>query len=71
MNGPIRTVTRTATCKRCGGDLELTGRLMIGEVFDCASCRAPVEVANLEPLVLVPFAKIEEDAEDFEGLDWP
>jgi lysine biosynthesis protein LysW len=44
--------------------------MMIGEVFDCAACGMTLEVANLEPLVLEEFARIEEEEEDFEGRDW-
>ena len=43
---------------------------MIGEVFDCGNCHTTLEVVNLEPLVLGPFAKIEEDDEDFERGGW-
>ncbi len=50
--------------------MDLDGRLMIGEVFNCGTCGATLEVANIEPLILEPFAKIEEDAEDFQDRDW-
>lgn len=64
----IRSNVLHATCAACGGDFRLTGRLMIGEVFQCESCRAQLEVADLDPPVLEPLAKIEEDEEDFEGF---
>ena len=70
MNLPIRTKTRTTTCRKCGSSMDLDGRLMIGEVFDCGTCGATLEVANIEPLVLEPFAKIEEDVDDFQDRDW-
>jgi lysine biosynthesis protein LysW len=40
--------------------------MMIGEVFGCERCGAQVEVASTDPLELEPFAKVEEDEEDFE-----
>lgn len=46
--------------------LELPTRLLIGEVFDCESCGAQLEVASITPAVLEPLAKVEEDEEDFE-----
>jgi len=42
------------------------GRLLIGEVFGCSRCGAQLEVASVEPLVLEPFARIEEEEEDLE-----
>lgn len=40
------------------------GRLLIGEVFGCAKCGAPLEVASPDPLELEPFARVDEEEED-------
>ena len=50
-----------ATCPRCEGGFGLKGRLMIGEVFDCPHCGAPLEIAELEPLAIEPFARIDDE----------
>ena len=63
------TETQVTSCKECGGAVETHGRVMIGEVFDCPRCEAPLEVANLEPLALEPFARIEADPADFADFD--
>jgi lysine biosynthesis protein LysW len=57
-------LVRTAACPECGGEVRLVGRLLIGEVFGCGHCKAQVEVANLEPLVLEPFARVDEEVRD-------
>ena len=64
-----RIETQVTACKKCGGSVETPARVMIGEVFDCPRCVAPLEVANLEPLILEPFARIEADADDFAEFD--
>lgn len=50
---------RAALCPECGAEVRLFGRLLIGEVFGCGECGAQLEIANPEPLVLEPFARIE------------
>ncbi len=60
MDAPIDTTV----CEKCGSSIELEGRLLIGEVFECPSCRATLEVAMLEPLTLEPFARVEEDPQE-------
>ena len=69
MDTSIESTIHTAGCTKCGKTVKLTGRLMIGEVFDCGDCGAPLEVARLDPLRLVPFARIEEEADDFADFD--
>ena len=59
-----RLKTCAAHCPVCKGEVRLLGRLLIGEVFGCATCKAQLEVASLEPLLLEPFARIEEEEED-------
>ena len=49
--------------------MNLDGRPLIGEVVDCPQCRATLEVASIHPLVLEPFARIEEEEEDLRGFD--
>lgn len=39
----------------------MVGRVMIGEVFGCGQCRAQLEVAGTEPVVLEPLAKVDEE----------
>ena len=61
-----RLRTRATLCPVCNAEVRLTGRLLVGEVFGCSACRAPLEVASPEPLVLEPFARIEEEEEDLD-----
>ncbi len=42
---------------------------MIGEVFGCTRCGAQLEVASVEPLLLEPMAKVEEDESDLQGFE--
>lgn len=41
---------------------------MIGEVMECTNCKAQLEVASIDPLVLELLAKVEVEEEDFEGF---
>ena len=41
---------------------------MIGEVVECPTCKAQLEVAEILPLTLECLAKVEVDEEDFEGF---
>ncbi len=69
MEPTIRMRTaRPATCRQCGASFQVEERVMIGEVLECGACRAPLEVASIDPLVLEPFARIEAEEEDFEGF---
>ena len=56
-----------AACPKCGKEVRLPARTLIGEVFDCKACHGQLEVASLQPLFLEPLAKIEEDEEDFKS----
>ena len=66
MTSTTDLVTRASTCPVCNVELRLLGRLLIGEVFGCGRCGAPLEVSSLEPLALEPFARVEEEEEDLE-----
>ena len=54
-----------ARCPGCGCNVRLVGRVLIGEVFGCGHCGAQVEVASSDPVELEPFARVEEEEEDF------
>jgi lysine biosynthesis protein LysW len=60
-----RLQIRTAPCPDCGAEVRLVGRVLIGEVFGCGRCGAQLEVASSDPVVLEPFARVEEDEQDF------
>lgn len=45
--------------------MRLLGRLLIGEVFGCGRCGAQLEIANSDPAVLEPFARIDQEEEDY------
>jgi alpha-aminoadipate carrier protein LysW len=64
----LETTTRLkiqlAHCPDCGGEVRLTGRLLIGEVLGCGTCGAQLEVANVDPIALEPLAKVDEIADD-------
>ena len=68
MGSSIRIRSRTAACRVCDGRVALEGRPMIGEVVECPTCKAQLEVAEILPLTLECLAKVEVDEEDFEGF---
>lgn len=53
-----------AHCPVCRAEVRLLGRLLIGEVFGCASCGEELEVASLEPLELELFARVEAEEDE-------
>ncbi len=65
MESTTQLLTKSALCPECGAEVRLVGRLLIGEVFGCSQCKAQIEVASCDPLELEPFAKVEEEEEDF------
>ena len=54
----------SATCPACGARVPVEARLLVGELFRCASCRSHLEVANIDPPVLEPYHRIDEEEED-------
>ncbi|MCZ6597459.1 MAG: lysine biosynthesis protein LysW [Planctomycetota bacterium] len=62
------TTGTKAPCPKCGREVELDQRMLVGEVVTCEYCAAHLEVAELDPLRLERWARIEEDEEDFEEL---
>lgn len=65
MESSTQIPTKSAQCPECGAEVRLVGRLLIGEVFGCSQCKAQLEVASSDPLELEPFARVEEEEEDF------
>lgn len=61
METTTRFKTSAALCPSCGDEVRLVGRLLIGEVFGCGHCGAQLEVANAEPLVLEPLARVDQE----------
>lgn len=61
METTTRLKASTAKCPACGAEVRLFGRLLIGEVFGCGQCAAQLEVASTDPVVLEPFARVDEE----------
>lgn len=57
---------RAASCPGCLAEVRLVGRLLIGEVLDCAECGTQLEIASVEPPALERLRRIEDEDEDFE-----
>ena len=61
------TMTQAAfVCTHCGSELPTHGRLLLGEVLHCSTCRAQFEVFDLTPLEIGPRARIENEEVDFD-----
>jgi lysine biosynthesis protein LysW len=61
-----RLEIRTAHCPECQAEVRLVGRLLIGEVFGCTRCGAQLEVASSDPMILEPFARVDQEYEPVE-----
>ncbi|MCU4753609.1 lysine biosynthesis protein LysW [Natrialbaceae archaeon A-CW2] len=48
-------------CVECGADLTLHADLEVGEIVDCTTCGAELEVIDVEPPVLEKAPELEED----------
>jgi alpha-aminoadipate carrier protein LysW len=51
----------TIACPECGGELEVTGVSIIGEIIQCPDCGVELEATSLEPLTIALAAEVEED----------
>ena len=52
-------VRNDCSCPACGARLEFEDRLLVGEVARCSGCDSFLEVAELDPLTLEPYHRIE------------
>lgn len=50
-----------AECIECGADVTLHDNIEVGEIVDCGTCGAELEVIESEPLVLDTAPELEED----------
>lgn len=48
-------------CPECGADLALHDDLEVGEIVDCGTCGAELEVVATDPVSLEPAPELEED----------
>lgn len=48
-------------CVECGDGLSLPDDLEVGEIIDCATCGAELEVLETDPPVLNAAPELEED----------
>jgi alpha-aminoadipate carrier protein LysW len=51
----------TVTCIECGGPVELTADVMLGEIIECPDCGVELEVVQLNPLQIDLAPEVEED----------
>ncbi|WP_229109969.1 lysine biosynthesis protein LysW [Halapricum desulfuricans] len=50
-----------ATCPECGADVALHDDIEIGEIVDCSTCGAELEVVAVDPVELELAPELEED----------
>jgi alpha-aminoadipate carrier protein LysW len=48
-------------CKECGAEIELALDVVENEIITCPDCGFEWEVRSLNPIVLEPAPKVEED----------
>ena len=48
-------------CIECGGTVEITAEVMLGEIIECIECGAELEIVQLNPLLVELAPEIEED----------
>ncbi len=46
------SVLTVAECPVCGGDVEITPDVIVGELLDCDDCGSEIEVRTLTPVRL-------------------
>ncbi|MFB6158000.1 MAG: lysine biosynthesis protein LysW [Haloferacaceae archaeon] len=51
----------TAECVECGDEVALHEDLEVGEIIDCGTCGAELEVVDVNPPVLDRAPELEED----------
>lgn len=51
----------TAECPECGADVALHDDIEVGEIVDCGTCGAELEVTDDNPPVLEAAPELEED----------
>lgn len=50
-----------SVCTECGADVALAAAVETGEIVDCGSCGAELEVVDTAPLTLETAPELEED----------
>ncbi len=55
------TTMSEAECVECGADVSLHDDLEVGEIIDCGTCGAELEVIDVNPPVLDRAPELEED----------
>ncbi|MFC7156547.1 lysine biosynthesis protein LysW [Halomarina halobia] len=50
-----------ATCPECGSDVTLYDDIEVGEIIDCDTCGAELEVIEVDPVTLETAPELEED----------
>ena len=50
-----------AECVECGADVSLHDDIEVGEILDCDTCGAELEVVEVSPPVLARAPELEED----------
>ena len=50
-----------AECVECGADVSLPEHVEVGEIVDCTTCGAELEVVAVDPPVLDKAPELEED----------
>lgn len=50
-----------AECPECSGEVEVSGKAELGEIFECPDCGAELELKSIKPIKLELAPKEEED----------
>jgi alpha-aminoadipate carrier protein LysW len=50
-----------AECIECGADVTLHNDIEVGEIIDCGTCGAELEVIETDPVTLDTAPELEED----------
>jgi alpha-aminoadipate carrier protein LysW len=57
----VEYIMTEAECVECGGTVALHDDLEVGEIVDCETCGAELEVVDVSPPVLDRAPELEED----------